>query len=146
MSLNLLVVGNGGREHALVWKLAQSPSVEHIYVAPGNGGTDSLPNVTNVAIGSSAADFEKLAAFAQEKKIDLVVPGPEQPLVDGISTVFKKIGIPVFGPSAKAAMMEGSKALSKDFMAKHNIPTAAFKTLPILKRQRPMCKACPTTL
>jgi phosphoribosylamine--glycine ligase/phosphoribosylformylglycinamidine cyclo-ligase len=127
MSLNLLVIGNGGREHALVWKLAQSKSVEHIYVAPGNGGTDSLPNVSNVAIGSSPADFEKLAQFAQKKQIDLVIPGPEQPLVDGITTVFKKIGISVFGPSAKAALMEGSKTFSKDFMAKHNIPTAAFK-------------------
>jgi phosphoribosylamine--glycine ligase/phosphoribosylformylglycinamidine cyclo-ligase len=127
MSLNLLVIGNGGREHALVWKLAQSKSVKHIYVAPGNGGTDSLPNVSNVAIGSSPADFEKLSQFAQQKQIDLVIPGPEQPLVEGITTVFKKIGISVFGPSAKAALMEGSKTFSKDFMAKHNIPTAAFK-------------------
>lgn len=127
MSLNVLVIGNGGREHALVWKLAQSASVKHIYVAPGNGGTDSLANVSNVAIGSSPADFDKLAAFALENDIGLVVPGPEQPLVDGVSTVFKKIGVPVFGPSAKAALMEGSKTFSKDFMAKHNIPTAAFK-------------------
>jgi phosphoribosylamine--glycine ligase/phosphoribosylformylglycinamidine cyclo-ligase len=127
MSLNLLVIGNGGREHALVWKLAQSESVNHIYVAPGNGGTDSYPNVTNVAIGSGKESFEKLVEFAQEKKIDLVIPGPEQPLVDGISSYFKKIGIPVFGPSEKAALMEGSKAFSKDFMAKHNLPTAAFK-------------------
>lgn len=127
MSLNLLVLGNGGREHAIVWKLSQSKSVAHIYVAPGNGGTDLLPNVTNVAISSDKKDFEKLVAFAQEKEIDLVIPGPEQPLVDGVASYFKKVGIPVFGPSAKAAYMEGSKTFSKDFMAKHNLPTAAFK-------------------
>lgn len=127
MSLNLLVVGNGGREHALVWKLAQSESVKHIYVAPGNGGTDSIAKVSNIPIGSSKADFPKLVEFAQQNDINLVIPGPEQPLVDGISTYFKKIGVPVFGPSEKAAYMEGSKTFSKDFMAKHNIPTAAFK-------------------
>lgn len=127
MSLNLLVVGNGGREHALVWKLSQSPSVKHIFVAPGNGGTEQYSNVSNVAISSNKEDFPKLVQFAVDNAIDLVIPGPEQPLVDGISTAFKKIGIPVFGPSEKAAAMEGSKTFSKDFMKKHNIPTAAFE-------------------
>ncbi|KAH3672180.1 hypothetical protein WICMUC_004409 [Wickerhamomyces mucosus] len=127
MSLNLLVVGNGGREHALVWKLAQSKSVNHIYVTPGNGGTGEFSNVTNVNISSSKSDFSKLVEFAKEKQIDLVIPGPEQPLVDGISTYFKNVGIPVFGPSEKAAAMEGSKTFSKDFMKKHNIPTADFQ-------------------
>ncbi|ODQ60416.1 hypothetical protein WICANDRAFT_29677 [Wickerhamomyces anomalus NRRL Y-366-8] len=127
MSLNILVVGNGGREHALVWKLSQSKLVNHIYVAPGNGGTDLFENVTNIPIGSSKKDFPALVEFAQKNDIGLVVPGPEQPLVDGITTVFNKIGVPVFGPSEKAAVLEGSKTFSKDFMAKHNIPTAEYK-------------------
>ncbi|KAH3684074.1 hypothetical protein WICPIJ_004949 [Wickerhamomyces pijperi] len=127
MSLNLLVVGNGGREHALIWKLSQSSSVKHIFVAPGNGGTDQYSNVTNVNVPYSASDFSQLVKFATENGVNLVVPGPEQPLVDGIADAFKQVGIPVFGPSKKAAEMEGSKAASKDFMAKHNIPTAAFE-------------------
>ncbi|CAD1808734.1 unnamed protein product [Candida parapsilosis] len=128
MSLNIFVIGNGGREHAIVWRLLQSSSVNHIYVAPGNGGTTTQSSkVTNVPISSSPKDFQKLQDFAVEKKINLVVPGPEQPLVDGISQVFTSVGIPVFGPSAKAAIMEGSKAASKEFMERHQIPTARFK-------------------
>jgi phosphoribosylamine--glycine ligase/phosphoribosylformylglycinamidine cyclo-ligase len=128
MSLNILVIGNGGREHAIVWKLAQSASVNQIFVAPGNGGTQVNEKVKNVPeLSGSPKDFEGLAKFAVDNNINLVIPGPEQPLVDGISTVFQKIGIPVFGPSAKAAVMEGSKAFSKVFMDKHNIPTAKFK-------------------
>lgn len=128
MSMNILVLGNGGREHALVWKLASSPSVSKIYVAPGNGGTANAGDkVTNVPeLTPSPSNFEALKKFALDKSINLVVPGPEQPLVDGISDVFAKVGIPVFGPSAKAAAFEGSKTFSKDFMAKHNIPTAAY--------------------
>lgn len=129
MSLNILVVGNGGREHAITWRLAQSQKVQKIYVAPGNGGTSTIGDkVVNVPeLSGSPKDFDKLQKFAIDNKIDLVVPGPEQPLVDGISSVFTKVGIPVFGPSAKAAVMEGSKAFSKIFMDKHNIPTARFK-------------------
>lgn len=128
-TLNVLVVGNGGREHAIIWKLGQSKLVQNIYVAPGNGGTSLIPKVTNVPLLSgSPKDFDKLQKFAIEKDIGLVVPGPEQPLVDGISAVFTKVGIPVFGPSNKAARMEGSKAFSKVFMDKHNIPTARFST------------------
>lgn len=129
MSLNVLVVGNGGREHAISWRLAQSPLVLKIYVAPGNGGTfTSDDKVVNVPeLSGSPKHFDGLQKFALEKNIGLVVPGPEQPLVDGISTVFSKVGIPVFGPSAKAATMEGSKAFSKLFMDKHSIPTAQFK-------------------
>lgn len=129
MSLNVLVVGNGGREHAISWRLAQSPLVLKIYVAPGNGGTSTSDDkVVNVPeLSGSPKHFDGLQKFAVENNIGLVVPGPEQPLVDGISTVFTKVGIPVFGPSAKAATMEGSKAYSKTFMAKHNIPTAQFR-------------------
>ncbi|KAK9447790.1 phosphoribosylglycinamide synthetase [Limtongia smithiae] len=125
-SLRILLVGNGGREHALAWKLAQSPLVQHIWVAPGNGGTAvGLPHVENVNIDS--ADFDALVNFALEKAVNLVVPGPEQPLVDGIETKFRKVGINCFGPSEAAARMEGSKTFSKDFMKKHNIPTAAYE-------------------
>lgn len=123
--LNILLVGAGGREHAIAWKLAQSDRVQHIFVAPGNGGTSNGNKITNVNIGVS--DFAQLTQFALENKIDLVVPGPEQPIVEGIQGVFKKVGIPCFGPSPKAAQMEGSKAFSKDFMKKHNIPTAAYE-------------------
>lgn len=127
MSLNLLVLGNGGREHALVWKLSQSKTVKKIYIAPGNGGTATMENIVNVPeLVPVPANFPKLQTFAQEKEIDLVIPGPEQPLVDGITTIFSKIGVPVFGPSKAAAQLEGSKVFAKDFMNKHNIPTARF--------------------
>ncbi|KAI8144529.1 phosphoribosylglycinamide synthetase [Fennellomyces sp. T-0311] len=122
--LTILLVGSGGREHAIAWRLAQSDRVQHIYVAPGNGGTVG-DKITNVNIGVS--DFPKLTEFAQQNNVNLVVPGPEQPSVDGIQAAFKKIGVPCFGPSPKAAMMEGSKTFSKDFMKKHNIPTAAYE-------------------
>ncbi|BFZ54178.1 Bifunctional purine biosynthetic protein ADE1 [Savitreella phatthalungensis] len=122
---SVLLVGNGGREHALAWKLAQSDKVAKIFVAPGNGGTDSVEKATNVNIGVS--DFPALVKFAVENGIELVVPGPEVPLVEGIETHFRKVGIPVFGPSEKAAEMEGSKAFSKDFMKRHSIPTAAYE-------------------
>jgi phosphoribosylamine--glycine ligase/phosphoribosylformylglycinamidine cyclo-ligase len=123
----ILIVGSGGREHALAWKLAQSPTVRQIYVAPGNGGTHQMgPAVQNVPLDGSPANFEALQQFALDRGVDLVVPGPEQPLVDGIAAVFKRIGVPVFGPLALAARMEGSKAFSKNFMARHNIPTARF--------------------
>lgn len=129
MGLNVLVIGNGGREHAIVWKLRQSKTVNKIFVAPGNGGTANIDNVINVNdLSGSPQHFDRLQQFAKENHIGLVVPGPEQPLVDGISSVFNSIGIPVFGPSAKAAIMEGSKGFSKRFMEKHNIPTAKYKT------------------
>ncbi|KAG9292893.1 hypothetical protein G9A89_016255 [Geosiphon pyriformis] len=124
--LNVLLIGSGGREHAIAWKLAQSPRVENIFVAPGNGGTAfGLPKVSNVNIAVN--DFSKLAAFALENQVNLVVPGPEQPLVEGIQLVFKKIGIACFGPSPRAAVMEGSKTFAKNFMKKYQIPTAAYE-------------------
>ncbi|KAH6916922.1 bifunctional purine ADE1 [Coprinopsis sp. MPI-PUGE-AT-0042] len=126
MSIRLLLLGNGGREHALAWKLSQSSLVEHIYVCPGNAGTKLEPKTTNLT-DISPSDFPGLVDFAVKNNINLVVPGPEQPLVDGVESHFRKVGIPVFGPSQKAARMEGSKAFSKDFMAHHNIPTAQFR-------------------
>ncbi|KAG0326951.1 Bifunctional purine biosynthetic protein ade1 [Podila horticola] len=124
--LIVLLLGNGGREHTIAWKLAQSDRVERIYVAPGNGGTASgLNKVENVNIG--VVDFPALTKFAVEHKVNFVIPGPEQPLVEGVASAFQKIGIPCFGPSFKAARMEGSKTFSKDFMKKHSIPTAAYE-------------------
>ncbi|KAF7544628.1 hypothetical protein G7Z17_g9803 [Cylindrodendrum hubeiense] len=124
--LRILLIGNGGREHALAWKLSQSSRVEQIFAVPGNGGTASSPKVTNVA-SIKADDFASLVKFAQDNQISLVVPGPEQPLVDGVEGWFKKAGIPVFGPSQEAARLEGSKTYSKDFMKKYDIPTAAYE-------------------
>lgn len=126
MSIRILLLGGGGREHALVWKLARSPLLDHIYVCPGNPGTQQEPKASNID-DISLNDFPRLVDFALEQKVNLVVPGPEEPLVDGVEAFFRKVGIPVFGPSALAAKMEGSKAFSKDFMARHSIPTAKFK-------------------
>ncbi|CAG8669784.1 9686_t:CDS:2, partial [Scutellospora calospora] len=124
--LNILVVGSGGREHAITWKLSQSPKVEHIFVSPGNGGTASgLDKVSNINIAVN--DFVNLTKFAILNNINLVIPGPEQPLVEGIELAFRKIGIRCFGPSLKAATMEGSKTFAKDFMKRHNIPTAKYE-------------------
>ncbi|KAJ7170116.1 aminoimidazole ribonucleotide synthetase [Mycena filopes] len=127
MSVRILLLGSGGREHALAWKLSKSPLVDHIFVCPGNGGTSQLPKTTNVST-VSPSDFHALVAFAIENQLNLVVPGPEQPLVDGVESYFRKVGIPVFGPSALAARMEGSKKFSKDFMARQGIPTAKFQS------------------
>ncbi|KAI0660326.1 aminoimidazole ribonucleotide synthetase [Cubamyces menziesii] len=124
-ALRILVIGSGGREHALAWKLSQSPNVDRIFVCPGNGGTALESKTTNVNL--SASDFPALVDFALKNEVSLVLPGPEQPLVDGIETFFRKVGIPVFGPTALAARMEGSKAFSKAFMDRHQIPTAKFK-------------------
>ncbi|CCC70102.1 hypothetical protein NCAS_0E00320 [Naumovozyma castellii] len=129
MSLNILVLGNGGREHALIWKLSQSKTVKKIYVAPGNGGTacQNDSNIINVPeLSPNPSQFDALREFALNHDINLVIPGPEQPLVDGITTIFNKVGIPVFGPSAKVAQLEGSKVFSKRFMDKHGIPTAKY--------------------
>ncbi|KAF3769675.1 phosphoribosylamine-glycine ligase activity protein [Cryphonectria parasitica EP155] len=127
-NIRILLIGNGGREHALAWKLSQSPLVESIIVVPGNGGTATCPKTTNET-SVSAEDFRGLVSFAQSRNINLVVPGPEQPLVDGIESFFAGAGIPVFGPSIAAARMEGSKTFSKDFMRRHGIPTAAYANL-----------------
>ena len=120
--MKILVIGGGGREHALVWKIAQSPLVTKIYCAPGNPGTATLAE--NIPI--AADQLDKLLAFAYETKIDLTVVGPEQPLSLGIVDLFEAHGLKVFGPSKDAALIEGSKAFSKDLMHKYNIPTAAY--------------------
>ncbi|KAJ4302774.1 Bifunctional purine biosynthetic protein ADE1 [Kalmusia sp. IMI 367209] len=126
--LRVLLVGNGGRENAIAWKLAQSPRIEHIFTVPGNGGTATLSNVTNIS-SIKQEDFPALVQFAQSENINLLVPGPEAPLVAGIVDYFEKNapGIKCFGPSEAAARMEGSKTFSKDFMKRNNIPTAAYE-------------------
>ncbi|KAG8219646.1 phosphoribosylglycinamide synthetase [Butyriboletus roseoflavus] len=128
MSARVLVLGSGGREHALAWKLAQSSLVNRIYVCPGNGGTASTPKTENLSLPLAAPHYQQLVQFAVQNEIDLVLPGPEEPLVRGIQTCFRKVGIPTFGPSELAARMEGSKAFSKAFMLRHRIPTATFRT------------------
>ena len=123
--MKILLIGGGGREHALAWKLAQSPKVESILAAPGNPGITELPKCECVALNLD--DLEKVADFAEDNGIDLTVVGPEATLVAGIADVFKRRGLPVFGPSKAAAQLEGSKAFSKELMAKYDIPTAFFK-------------------
>lgn len=122
--MKVLVVGGGGREHALAWKLAQSGRVSDVFVAPGNAGTASEPNMHNVAI--AADDVPALVQFAKDKGIALTVIGPEAPLVIGVVDAFRAAGLRCFGPSAQAAQLEGSKAFTKDFLARHHIPTAAY--------------------
>jgi phosphoribosylamine--glycine ligase len=122
--MKVLIIGSGGREHALAWRVAQSEQVEIVYVAPGNAGTTFENKVENVAVGSD--DIEALLGFAQNNHIDLTIVGPEAPLVAGIVDQFTQAGLPCFGPSAAAAQLEGSKAFAKDFMARHNIPTGAY--------------------
>jgi phosphoribosylamine--glycine ligase len=122
--MKILVVGSGGREHALVWKIAQSPRVEKIYCAPGNGGISEQAEC--VPIG--AEDLEALCDFAQKKKIDLTVVGPEVPLTMGIVDRFEEAGLKAFGPRGNAAILEGSKTFTKDFLARHGIPTAAYRS------------------
>ena len=121
--MKVLIVGSGGREHAIAWKVAQSPKVEKIYCAPGNAGIAEVAEC--VPIG--AMEFEKLAAFAKDRQIDLTVIGMDDPLVGGIVDVFEKEGLRVFGPRKNAAILEGSKAFSKDLMKKYGIPTAAYE-------------------
>lgn len=123
--MKVLVIGNGGREHALAWKAAQSPLVRTVFVAPGNAGTALEPALQNVAIG--ATDIPALLSFAQNEKIDLTIVGPEAPLVIGVVDAFRAAGLKIFGPTEGAAQLEGSKAFTKDFLARHNIPTAEYQ-------------------
>jgi phosphoribosylamine--glycine ligase len=124
--MKILIVGSGGREHALAWKAKQSPKVEKVFVAPGNPGTALEASIENVAL--AVDDIAGLLAFAQTEKIDLTIIGPEIPLVMGIVDRFQQAGLKCFGPSAKAAQLEGSKSYCKDFMIRHNIPTAQYQS------------------
>ena len=124
--MKILIVGGGGREHALAWKAGQSPKVEKVFVAPGNPGTALEPAIENVAI--AVDDIPGLLAFAQKEHIDLTIIGPEIPLVMGIVDCFQQAGLKCFGPTAKAAQLEGSKSFCKDFMIRHHIPTAAYQS------------------
>jgi len=123
--MNVLVIGSGGREHALAWKAAQNPSVETVFVAPGNAGTATEASVKNVAI--DAMDFEALANFAKENNCGLTIVGPEAPLVEGVVDYFSEQGLRAFGPSKGAAQLEGSKAFTKDFLARHKIPSGDYQ-------------------
>ena len=124
--IRILLVGNGGREHCLAWKLSQSPRVEAIIVVPGNAGTELCAKTTNVT-SVQPDDFSGLAELARRMSINLLVPGSEAPLVAGIESYFRAVGIPCYGPSKQAARLEGSKTFSKDFMNRHNIPTAEYR-------------------
>jgi phosphoribosylamine--glycine ligase len=122
--MNILIIGGGGREHALAWKASQSPLAEKIFLAPGNAGTALEPGMENVPI--SVEDIDALVAFAQRQDIGLTIVGPEAPLVLGVVDAFTAAGLKCFGPTQGAAQLEGSKAFTKDFLARHNIPTAAY--------------------
>jgi len=124
--MKILVVGSGGREHALAWKLKQSPLTEIVYVAPGNAGSAMETGVENIDL--QADDIEGLCAFAKDNAIDMTVVGPEVPLVLGITDLFESKGLRCFGPNKAAAQLEGSKSFAKDFLAKHNIPTADYQS------------------
>ncbi|MUL18494.1 phosphoribosylamine--glycine ligase [Aliivibrio fischeri] len=122
--MNVLIIGAGGREHALGWKAAQNPNVETVFIAPGNAGTALEPKLENVAI--DVEDIAGLVAFAKEKAIELTIVGPEAPLVIGVVDAFREAGLPIFGPTKAAAQLEGSKAFTKDFLARHDIPTGSY--------------------
>ena len=122
--MNVLIIGSGGREHALAWKAAQSERVQTVFVAPGNAGSAGETKVRNIAIAVS--DFAALADFASDNQVGLTIVGPEQPLVEGVVDYFEQRGLKIFGPTAGAAQLEGSKAFTKDFLARHNIPTAFY--------------------
>uniref|UniRef100_UPI003BA2255B phosphoribosylamine--glycine ligase n=1 Tax=Aeromonas jandaei TaxID=650 RepID=UPI003BA2255B len=123
--MKVLIIGNGGREHALAWKAKQSPLVTRVFVAPGNAGTAHEGSIENVAI--AATDIPALLAFAKEQRIGLTIVGPEVPLVKGVVDAFRAEGLAIFGPTAASAQLEGSKAFAKDFLARHAIPTAEYQ-------------------
>lgn len=123
--MNILIIGNGGREHALAWKARQSPLADTVYVAPGNAGTARDTGIENVAI--DVLDLDGLARFAEEHQVGLTIVGPEAPLVAGVVDLFEQRGLPIFGPTQGAAQLEGSKAFTKDFLQRHAIPTAWYQ-------------------
>jgi len=132
--MKILIIGSGGREHAIAWKAARSDMVERVFVAPGNAGTAGEPGVENVDI--SATDIQSLAGFAKDRKIDLTIVGPEAPLVEGITDIFTRAGLKCFGPSKGASQLEGSKVFTKEFLERHNIPTARYRTFTELEEAK----------
>ncbi len=124
--MKVLIIGGGGREHALAWKAAQSPKVTEVFVAPGNAGTELEEKLSNIDI--AADDIQALCEFARDNEIDLTIVGPEAPLVIGVVDLFQQHGLKIFGPSQQAAQLEGSKTFTKDFLKRHNIPTAAYSS------------------
>jgi phosphoribosylamine---glycine ligase len=130
--MKVLIVGGGGREHALAWKAAQSPRVSEVLVAPGNAGTAAEPRVRNLPV--AADDIDQLLALALQQQIDLTIIGPEQPLVAGIVDRFEASGLRCFGPRRAAAQLEGSKSFAKEFLTRHGIPTAAWARFDSLDR------------
>ena len=122
--MNILIIGNGGREHALAWKAAQSPLADTVFVAPGNAGTALEPKIENIDLGVDA--IPDLIAFARTNSVGLTIVGPEAPLVAGMVDAFEAAGLKCFGPSRAAAQLEGSKSFTKDFLLRHRIPTAAY--------------------
>ncbi|HCA22207.1 MAG TPA: phosphoribosylamine--glycine ligase, partial [Lachnospiraceae bacterium] len=122
--MKVLVVGGGGREHAITWAVAKSPKVDKIYAAPGNAGIAEYAECVDISV----MDAEKLLAFAKEKEVDFVIVAPDDPLAAGVADVFLDAGIRTFGPRKNAAIIEASKAFSKDLMKKYNIPSAAYET------------------
>ncbi|WP_418886191.1 phosphoribosylamine--glycine ligase, partial [Enterocloster asparagiformis] len=122
--MKVLVIGGGGREHAICWKLAQSPRVKELYCAPGNAGIAEIARCVDIGV----MDFEKMTEFAKQEAFDLVVVGPDDPLAAGLVDALEAAGLRTFGPRKSAAILEGSKAFSKDLMKKYGIPTAAYET------------------
>lgn len=142
--MNLLVIGSGGREHALAWKLAQNDTVKQVFIAPGNAGTATEPKCSNVEIGVD--DLDGLLKFAQDHQVHLTVVGPEAPLVDGVVDAFESAGQRIFGPTQAAAELEGSKAFTKDFLARHNIPTASYQNFTEIEPALAYCETLGTPL
>ena len=124
--MKVLIIGSGGREHALAWKCAQDDIVKHVFVCPGNAGTHLEDKVSNIELNLN--EFSSIEKFCLEEKVELVIIGPEQPLVDGLTDFLQSKNIKTFGPSKNAAQLEGSKTFSKDFFIKYNIPTAKYKS------------------
>ena len=139
--MKVLIIGAGGREHALAWKCAQSTNVRQVFVAPGNAGTATEPKVSNVAIG--AEDIPALVAFARRKQVELTIVGPEAPLVAGVVDAFEQAGLKCFGPRRNAAILEASKAFTKDFFKRHDIPTARYENFTDLAAAEAYIRAQP---
>ena len=130
--MKVLVIGSGGREHALVWKITQSKKVDKVYCAPGNAGISRLAECVDIA----ATDVDGLLLFALRESVDLTIVGPESSLVEGVVDSFQENGLRIFGPTQKAAILEGSKVFSKEFLEKYNIPSASFKVFKERKKAK----------